>query len=80
MLFAQGEEVLKRLAVLSGNLHVRIAVDSQEGKPQADLTQLENSGGCFCFAFTLTDYYKFYFSPTFLAFSILKDLFFLFIL
>ncbi|XP_038134045.1 5'-3' exonuclease PLD3 [Cyprinodon tularosa] len=41
---SQGEEVLKRLAVLSGNLHVRIAVDSQEGKPQADLTQLENSG------------------------------------
>lgn len=41
---SQGEEVLKRLAELSGKLHVRIAVDSQEGKPQADLNLLNDSG------------------------------------
>ncbi|MEQ2242963.1 hypothetical protein ILYODFUR_002205 [Ilyodon furcidens] len=41
---SQGEEVLKRLAELSGKLHVRIAVDTQEGKPQADLKLLNDSG------------------------------------
>ncbi|XP_027855300.1 phospholipase D3 isoform X1 [Xiphophorus couchianus] len=41
---SQGEEVLKRLAELSGKLQVRIAVDSQEGKPQADLKLLNDSG------------------------------------
>ncbi|KAM4590433.1 5'-3' exonuclease PLD3 [Fundulus diaphanus] len=41
---SQGEEVLKRLAELSGKLDVRIAVDSQGGKPQPDLTLLSDSG------------------------------------
>ncbi|MEQ2164997.1 hypothetical protein GOODEAATRI_012477, partial [Goodea atripinnis] len=50
-----GEEVLKRLAELSGKLHVRIAVDTQEGKPQADLKLLNDSGGCFLFIHLLSD-------------------------
>uniref|UniRef100_A0A1A7WNF1 5'-3' exonuclease PLD3 n=2 Tax=Iconisemion striatum TaxID=60296 RepID=A0A1A7WNF1_9TELE len=40
----QGEEVLQRLAELSGNLNVRVAVNAPEKQPQDDLQLLRNAG------------------------------------
>ncbi|XP_037534292.1 5'-3' exonuclease PLD3 [Nematolebias whitei] len=41
---SQGEEVLSRLAELSGKLNVRIAVNAPQGQPQGDLRLLSDSG------------------------------------